>query len=160
MKAKIAIYDTHNKAVNALKVLAENNFPMNKVSLLGKSDVVGDHIHLKSLNPIKNTPAFIGMGAGSIVGLLTGIGVFTVPGFGFLYGAGALMGVIGGFDLGLVAGGIGTILLKAGIKKENVVEFEEHLNTGKFMVVINGDEKAVLEAEKILHTEGTHLLIN
>ena len=160
MKVKVAIYDTHDKAVNALKVLGKHNFPMDKVSLIGKSDVIDDHIHLKSLDPVKNSPALIGIGAGSVIGLLSGIGVFTIPGFGFLYGAGAFVGLVGGFNLGFFAGGLGAVLLKLGIKKDSIVDYEEHLNQGMFIVLINGNEETVLEAEKILHSEGTHLLID
>ena len=92
MKTKVAVYDSHEKAVSALKKLAESKFPMNKISLIGKSEVMDDHVHLKSLAPIKNTPAFVGIGAGALIGLLSGIGVFSIPGFGFLYRAGALIG--------------------------------------------------------------------
>jgi uncharacterized membrane protein len=157
MKTKVAVYDSHEKAVNALKKLAESKFPMNKISLVGKSEVIDDHVHLKSLAPIKNAPAFVGIGAGALIGLLSGIGVFTIPGFGFLYGAGALVGAIGGFDLGLVTGGLGTILLTIGIEKEHIVKYEEHLNAGKFILIVNGEKNEILLAEKILHTEGTHL---
>lgn len=160
MKTKIAIYESHEKAVKAIEKLAKHNFSMKKISLIGKSDVVDDHIHLKSLKPIKNTPAYVGAGAGTVIGLLTGLGVFAIPGFGLFYGAGAVIGAIAGFDLGLVTGGIGTLLLTLGIKKENSIKYEEHLNEGKFMVVINGDEKEVLAAEKILHIEGNHLQID
>ncbi len=160
MKVKIAVYETHDKAVDAVKKLSEHNFPMDKISLLGKTDIVDDHIHLKSLNPVKNAPAFIGAGAGALIGILTGIGVFAIPGFGVLYGAGAILGGIAGFDAGIITGGIGTLLLTIGITKEKVVQYEEHLNHGKYMIVVNGDEKSILEAEAILHTEGTHLLID
>ncbi len=104
MKSQIAIYDAHEKAVNAIKVLSEHDCPMDNVSLLGKAEVIEDHIHIKSLDTIKEAPALVGMGAGTLIGLLSGIGIFTVPGFGFLYGAGALVGIIAGLDLGIVAG--------------------------------------------------------
>lgn len=160
MKAKIAVYDSHEKAVSALKNLANQNFPMKSVSLIGKSEMIDDHIHLKSLTSAKNAPALIGMSAGTLIGLLSGIGVFTIPGFGFLYGAGALVGAIGGFDLGLITGGLSTIFIHLGIKKDHVVKYEEHLNQGKFIIIINGEVEDVLKAEKILHTEGQHLLID
>ncbi|MCB9359898.1 MAG: hypothetical protein H6587_03115 [Flavobacteriales bacterium] len=160
MKAKIAVYDSHEKAVNALESLANHKFPMEIVSLIGKSEMIDNHIHLKSLSSTKNTPAIVGMGAGTLIGLLSGIGVFTIPGFGFLYGAGALVGAIGGFDLGLITGGISAILLHLGIKKDNIVQYEEHLNQGKFIIIINGKMDDVLKAEEILHTEGQHLSID
>jgi hypothetical protein len=157
MESQIAIYDTHEKAVNAIKVLSQHEFPMDNVSLLGKAEVIEDHIHIKSLDTIKKAPALVGMGAGTLIGLLSGIGVFAIPGFGFLYGAGALVGIIAGLDLGLVAGGFISLLAFTGIKEEEVVKCEEHLKEGKFMVIVNGSGKEIERAKHILHTEGNHL---
>lgn len=128
MKTEIAIYDTQEKAINAIKLLAKNDFPMRHLSLLGKTDVIDEDIEVQSLEPVKNAPLLVGAGAGAVIGLLSGIGIFAIPGFGFLYGAGALIGAIGGADLGIITGGIGTVLLTAGIDKDNVVKYNEHLD--------------------------------
>lgn len=157
MKSKIAIYNTHEEAVEAVKVLNDQKFPMSNVSLLGTAEVIEDHIHVRSIDAIKKAPAIIGMGAGTVIGLLSGIGVFTIPGFGFLYGAGALVGAIAGFDLGIVTGGLISFLSFIGIKEDNIVRCEEHLKEGKFVVVVNGSLEEIEQAEHILHTEGTHL---
>jgi uncharacterized membrane protein len=157
MESQIAIYDTHEKAVNAIKVLSEQGFPMDNVSLLGKAVIIEDHIHIKSLDTIKETPALVGMGAGTLIGLLSGIGVFTIPGFGFLYGAGALVGIIAGLDLGIVAGGFISLLTFIGIKEDKVVKCHEHLKEGKFIVIANGSNEEIQRAKHILHTEGNHL---
>ncbi|MGX7667193.1 hypothetical protein [Flavobacterium pedocola] len=157
MKSKIAIYDTHKQAVDALKVLSDHDFPMKNVSLLGTAEIVDDHIHVRSSDTLQKTPAIIGMGAGTVIGLLSGIGVFTIPGFGFLYGAGALVGAIAGFDIGIVTGGVVSFFSILGIKDDEVMKYEEHLKEGKFMVILKGTLEEVEEAEHILHTEGTHL---
>lgn len=157
MKSQVAIYATHEQALNAIKVLNSHEFPMEHVALLGKAEVIDDHIHVNSLEGVKATPGVIGVGAGTIVGLLSGIGAFAIPGFGFLYGAGALIGIIGGFELGLVSGGILTLLARIGIRKDEVVKVEEHLKEGKFLVVVKGSEEEIEKAKQILHTEGTHL---
>ncbi|MBW4361523.1 hypothetical protein [Flavobacterium taihuense] len=157
MESQIAIYDTHEKAINAIKELSQNDFPMENVSLLGKAEVIEDHIQIKSLDTIKKTPAMVGMGAGTLIGLLTGIGVFAIPGFGFLYGAGALIGIIAGLDLGLITGGFISLLAFTGIKEEQVVKCQEHLKEGKFAVLVNGSVKEIETAKHILHTEGSHL---
>lgn len=157
MKSKIAIYNTHDEAVEAVKVLNGQDFPMDNVSLLGTAEVIEDHIHVRSMDTIKKAPAVIGMGAGTVIGLLSGIGIFTIPGFGFLYGAGALVGAIAGFDLGIVTGGLISFLSYIGIKEDSVVKCEEHLKEGKFMVIVKGSLEEIEKAEHILHTEGTHL---
>jgi hypothetical protein len=56
-----------------------------------------------------------------------------------------------------MGGGIASILITLGIKKDSVVKYEEHLYKGKFMVVVNGELNQIKKAEKILHTEGLHL---
>lgn len=157
MESQIAIYETHDKAVEAIKLLSHKNFPMNIVSLIGKAEVIEDHIQIQSLDTIKKAPALIGMGAGTLVGLLSGIGVFAIPGFGFLYGAGALVGIIAGLDLGLIAGGFISLLNFTGIKEEEVVKCQEHLKEGKFMVIVKGDREDIDKAKHILHTDNSHL---
>ena len=157
MESQIAIYDTHEKAVDAIKHLSHQHFPMENVSLLGKAEVIEDHIHIKSLDTIKKAPAMMGMGAGTILGLLSGIGVFAIPGFGFIYGAGALVGIIAGLELGLIAGGAISLLSFTGLKQEEVVKYEEHLREGKFMVIVKGAEEEIEKAKRILHTEGNQL---
>lgn len=157
MKSQVAVYETHEKALNAIKALKDNDVPMEHVSLVGKAEVIDDHIHVKSLEGVKSAPAFLGVGAGTVVGLLTGIGAFAIPGFGFLYGAGALVGILGGFELGLVSGGILTLLARIGIQKDNAVKIQEHLHEGRFLVFIKGSADEIEKAKRILHTENTHM---
>ncbi|MEZ4922010.1 MAG: general stress protein [Crocinitomicaceae bacterium] len=159
MKAIVATYQNDEKAVDAVQKLANHHFPMDTVSIVGKSEVVEDNIHVKSTAKVKNAPALIGIGAGTLIGLLSGIGVFAIHGFGFLYGSGAIIGAIGGMDLGIMGGGLATLLLTVGIKHEDVVTYEKHLNEGRFLVIVNGSEEEIDRAENILHTHGTHLNI-
>ena len=138
MKIQIAVYDTHEKAIQAVKLLAAHHFPMRHVSLLGKADVIDEDIHLPSSELVENAPILLGAGAGALIGLLSGIGVFAIPGFGFLYGAGAWVGAIGGFDLGVITGGIATILSTIGLNKESSEKFHAHLKEGNFLLLVNG----------------------
>ncbi len=102
MEVKVAVYDTHEKALNAVRKLDDNKFPLTEVSIIGKAELIEDHMHIKSTEPMVNAPAAIGSVAGIVAGILTGIGIFAIPGFGFLYGAGAVIGAIGGFDIGII----------------------------------------------------------
>lgn len=156
MKTQVAIYDSHEKAIKAIEELNKNKFPMKHVTLLGQAEVVDDHIHIKSIEGVKASPLLVGVGAGTIVGILTGIGVFAIPGFGFLYGAGALIGAFAGLDFGILTGGLGTILTNIGMKKDHIIKFNEHLKEGKFLVVVNGPKEEVDKAKEILHAHGEH----
>ncbi len=156
MKANVAVYKTHDQAVEAIKKLNDKEFPMKHVSLLGKAELVDGHLHVKSLDKLKEAPALLGVGAGTLVGLLSGLGAFAIPGFGFIYGAGALVGALAGFDLGLITGGILSFLTNVGIQEDTIKKMEEHLKKGKFLVVVHGPAGEVDKAREILHTHGTH----
>ncbi|HEX7414895.1 MAG TPA: hypothetical protein VF411_12700 [Bacteroidia bacterium] len=160
MRAKVAVYETHEEALNAVRLLKDNKFPIDKVSIVGKALIVDNNMYLKSVEPLKNLPIAIGTIAGIAVGILTGIGVFAIPGFGVLYGAGAIVGAAGGLELGLVGGGLTSILVHLGVKESDVLKYEEHLHAGNFLVVAQGNPKEIERAEHILHTEGAHLVPN
>ncbi len=160
MKTTVAVYDSHDKAFEGIKALDKANFPMKQVSLVGKAELIDDHLHVRSRDNISlAAPVAIGAIAGPIVGVLTGVGIFAIPGLGFLYGAGAVIGAFAGLDFGLVTGIIAGALTTLGIRKDKVVKYEEHLKNGKFLVVVQGDEKEIEESKKILHTQGSHLEI-
>ena len=156
MRSKVALYETHEKAIEALKSLKKNEFPMSQVSLLGQAEIIEDHLHFKSTENIKNAPLLIGAGAGTLIGLLSGLGTFVIPGFGILYGAGAIVGAAAGFDFGIITGGIATFLATIGIKKDQQLKIDKHINEGKFFIVVNGDKETIKKADEILHKHGTH----
>ena len=54
----------------------------------------------------------MGVMIGSILGVLTGVGLFAIPGMGFLYGAGILYGGFVGFETGIVGGELLLFLLQ------------------------------------------------
>ncbi len=102
----------------------------------------------------------IGVVAGTVLGVLTGIGLFTIPGFGFLFGAGAIVGALAGFDIGLIEGGIVSILTKLGINIGDYDKYENHLNKGNFLVVVQGTDVEIKLAHEILDTHGNHIEVN
>jgi len=159
MKSQVAIYDTHQKAIDALERLKNAEFPMEKTSLLGQAEIIDDHVHVKSMDDIKIKTTALGVIATSTLGLLTGLGIFAIPGLGFIYGAGALVGAIAGAEIGIVGTGLFSILTTIGFPKDSVVKYEQHIVEGKFLVIINGTLEEIEKAEHILHTEGTHLEI-
>ena len=157
MKSSVAVYNSNEEALNAAKTLKDENFNMGLVSIVGKADLIEDHLHINHFKEIESAPALVGVGAGITAGILTGLGVFAIPGFGFLYGAGVVVGAIGGFDIGLIAGGIGSVLTSLGLDKDKVMKYEKHLKDGKFMVFVNGSDADADKAKSILHTEGTQV---
>ncbi|MCE3294594.1 MAG: hypothetical protein K0R65_308 [Crocinitomicaceae bacterium] len=152
MKTSIAVFNSHDEALASVVLLREHHFPLYKVSLVGKAELVDDKIHLEpsTKEGLINTPVIAGTILGTTIGLLSGIGLFAIPGLGFLYGAGAIVGALGGFDLGLLAGGAGTLMLQAGIEEEHAVKYDEHLRDGKFLLMIEGSSQDAERARQII----------
>ena len=157
MKSTVGIYETHEMALEAVKALQKEGFPANKLTVIGKAEIVEDHMKVKSTDPRTVAGVSIGVIAGPILGVLTGIGIISIPGFGFLFGAGALVGALAGFDFGLVGGGIVTLLTTLFTSKDKVVKYHEHLKEGKFLVIVQGSQEEVENASQILNSHGQHL---
>lgn len=153
MISRIAVFESHEKAIEAITKLKDAGFPIDKISLIGEAQIINDHMYLKSLGPLKNMPIAVGLVTGAVTGLLSGIGIFMIPGFGFLYGAGAIVGALGGLDMGLVVGGLATILVQLGVKKEDVIKYEEHIKAGRFLLEVKGTKKDIDRVGNILHVK-------
>jgi uncharacterized membrane protein len=154
MKAIIGVYESHDKAVEALQELQKAGYDSKQLSIVGKADLVNDHIHVKSHHTVERAEVGVGIAAGTVLGVLTGVGIFAIPGLGFFYGAGATVGAIAGIDFGLIAGGVTAAFTNMGIDEANAVKYEKHLNEGKFLVFAQGDEKQIKHAKEVLHTQG------
>ena len=154
MRSTVGVYENHEKALKAIKVLQGDGFPVKKLSLIGKAELIEDHMKIKSTDPAAIAGVSVGVVTGPILGILTGVGIISIPGFGFLFGAGALVGALAGFDFGLVGGGIVTLLTSLFTNKEKVVKYHEHLKEGKFLVVAQGTAKEVAQAKDILSRHG------
>ncbi|MFA6923692.1 MAG: hypothetical protein WC223_05500 [Bacteroidales bacterium] len=157
MKSTVGVYDSHDTALDAIEVLKDRGYPINQLSLMGQASIVDDNMRIQSREPLKNAGVGAGVVLGSTLGVLSGAGVFAIPGLGFIFGAGAVVGALAGFDVGLIGGGIVSILTTLGIKKDKVIKYNEHLNEGKFLVIAQGNEEEVEKAKSILCDCGKHL---
>ncbi len=154
MKKSIAIFSSHDEAREGLEALMNAGMEMKNFSIIGKAEIVDDQIKVKSNRALIAAPTVAGTVIGTTIGLLTGIGLFAIPGLGVLFGAGAIVGAFAGFDAGIIAGGVSSILVELGVK-ENQVVYEEHLQEGKFLMILDGSKTEIEKAENIL--EGLHL---
>jgi hypothetical protein len=157
MKSLIGVYASQVEAVKAVESLKSAGYAPKQISLITKADIIDNHIHVKSSNTAEKAEMSIGTTAGAVIGVLTGVGVFAIPGLGFLFGAGAIVGLIAGLDFGIIGSGVAAILTSMGVDEVNWVKYERHLNEGKFLVFIQGNESEVEKAAKVLHTLGSHL---
>ncbi|MGV3611944.1 MAG: hypothetical protein ACO1N0_13390 [Fluviicola sp.] len=154
MKKSISIFDSHDQAVKALHELQASGVNMSKVSLVGQAEVVDDHIHVKSNTALVAAPVAAGTVLGTTLGVLTGVGLFAIPGLGVLFGAGAIVGAMAGFQVGVLTGGFASILVDLGVKDDHD-EYEQHLNEGRFLLFYDGSDEEIDQVERII--EGRHL---
>ena len=157
MKSVVGVYESHDNAVDAVKQLQSAGFNTNQVSLLGKADIINNHIHVKSKHTAESAEVSMGVAAGAVLGILTGVGIFAIPGLGFLYGAGALVGAFAGVDAGLLGGGLLAIFTSMGMNKVIATRYEKHLNEGKYIVFVQGSEADLKKAQDVLHTSNLHM---
>jgi len=161
MKTIAAVYDSHEKAIAALLELKKSGFPTTQLSLLGKAELKGKHIYVKANDTPEKVEMSIGIIAGTILGILTGVGIFAVPGVGILFGAGAILGAFAGLQGGIIAGGIAVILsTNVGMDEADAIRYEQHLNEGKFIIFAQGDEPQLKLAQQILHAHGLAIEIS
>jgi len=76
--------------------------------------------------------------------------IFPIPGLGFLFGAGALLGALAGFSLGIVCGGALSLLAILVIKSRTVLKYHEYIEEKGFQVIAHGNIEEVNKAKKIL----------
>lgn len=156
MKSTIGVYGNHAQAVDAVAALKDAGYPTKQLSIIGKAEteVIDDKMHVMPKDPINVVGIGTGTAVGTAIGILTGVGLFAIPGFGFLFGAGALIGAIAGFDIGLLGGGIASVLTSVGVDKELVKDYQTDLDNGKYLVVAHGTDEEVAKAEGTLQGNG------
>lgn len=130
--------------------------PVQNLSFISKADVIENKLHASNGNSAAAIPLEIGVVMGPVLGILTGLSILTIPGFGIFYGAGAAVGALAGLDVGIIGGGIASLLVRLGIRDKSEA-YQEYLKNGKYIITISGDHKLAEQAKKILHTVGQHV---
>jgi len=160
MPTLISIYNEHDKAVSGVRLLKDAGFSSRHISLLGTVAGETDFTENKRNAGAAVTGVGIGAVVGPLAGILTGIGIFAIPGLGFLFGAGALAGAIAGFDIGVIGGGIISALALSGVQHDMEKKYQQELNAGKTLLLFQGNDEEVNHAKSVLETHGMHTEIN
>jgi len=82
----VSVYDTHDAAMVALEALKSSGLPVENLSFISKADVIENKLHASSGNSPAAIPLEIGVVLGPVLGILTGLSILTIPGFGIFYG--------------------------------------------------------------------------
>ena len=152
--AVVAIYDTHEKAEEAVRELQRSGFDMKKLSIVGKDyqteeEVIGYYNTGDRMKAWGKTGAFWG----GIWGLMFGSAFFLIPGIGPLLAAGPIVTwIIGALEGAVVVGGVSALgagLVSIGIPKDSIIQYETQIKSGKYIVIAHG---AVDEVSKTKNT--------
>ena len=152
--AVVALYDTHEKAEEAVRELQTSGFDMRKLSIVGKDyqteeEVVGYYTMGDRVKAWGKNGAFWG----GLWGLLFGSAFFLIPGIGPLLAAGPLVGwIIGALEGAVVVGGLSALgagLYSIGIPKDSIIEYETQIKMGKYVVIAHGSP------DEVSKTKGT-----
>ena len=150
-----ALYDTHEQAEQAVKMLQHRGYDMKQLSIVGRDSHLEENV-VGYYNVGDRMQKWGGNGAfwGSIWGLLFGSAFVFIPAVGPLLVAGplvgALIGALEGAVLGGSAGALGAALVSLGIPEDSVLEYETEIRTGKYMLLVHGSPSEVEKARGIL----------
>jgi hypothetical protein len=102
--------------------------------------------------------AITGGTLGGLTGLLVGLGALAIPGIGPVMLAGAtataLATTLSGAAIGAAAGGLLGALVGLGIPEERAKVYNDRVNRGDYLVMVDGTEDDIRRAEAILSHRG------
>lgn len=149
----LAFFDREDAAQRAVDRLVEQDFPLDRVSILGKPGGSGDDplgVYYPSAG--ERIKGWGKMGAlwGGLFGLFGGaFGMFVVPGVGAMMVAGPLIDVLVGAGVGgaLMAGGaslseLTVAIHRMGVPEERLQETQQFIESGHYvlLLIVRDDE--------------------
>lgn len=159
----IGVFPHRRDAETALRELREAGFNMNQVSLVGR-DADGQSTSGSNLAGRTQTDegakagAATGGALGGLGGLLVGLGALAIPGIGPVLAGGALATAlattVAGGAIGAAAGGLTGALVGLGIPDDRARVYNDRVNRGDYLVMVDGTQDEILRAEPILSRRG------
>ena len=152
-QAIVASYQNHTNAEAAVRRLVAGGFPTNQISIIGRNFETREDIQ-GFYRPADAAIDGAGEGAwfGGLFGLMLGaMGFFVMPIIGGLMVMGPLAGMIAGAIGGAGVGALINGLIATGIPRDQALIYQERLQAGEFLVVVQGSPDATARAHEILH---------
>ncbi|MBW4601576.1 MAG: histidine kinase [Calothrix sp. FI2-JRJ7] len=158
-KRIVGVFEHRRDAEAALTELRDAGFSMDEVSIIGKDaggniNAPGTDLHGNKADDGAKAGAATGAALGGLGGLLVGLGALAIPGVGpvLLGGAAAtaLATAATGAGIGAAAGGITGGLVGLGIPEYKAQAYNDKLNRGDYIVMVDATDDEVRRAEVIL----------
>jgi uncharacterized membrane protein len=151
----VAIFDSHERAEDAIHELQKSGFDMKKLSIVGKDYHTDEHVvgYYNAGDRMKYWGKLGGFWGG-FWGLLFGSAFFWLPGIGpVLVGGPLVVWIIGALESAVVMGGLsalGAALYSIGIQKDSILQYETQVKNGKLLLVAHGTPQEVQRAKDLL----------
>ncbi|MGH7998038.1 MAG: general stress protein [Brasilonema sp.] len=165
-KRAIGVFSNRRDAEKALYELRESGFPIDRVSVIKRDadqndDIAGAEVR-ESVGNKSEEGATVGAVSGGVLGgltgLLVGLGTLAIPGIGPIMLAGAtataLATTVAGAGIGAAAGSLLGGLIGLGIPEERARVYNERVERGDYLVIIDGTDAEIARAEEILKRQG------
>jgi hypothetical protein len=155
-RAVIAVFDDLETVQRAISKLADEGFPIDRISIVGKDLQSELRVNgFVTMGDIARPSAATGAWVGGLFGLLSGTALLFVPGAGPLIVLGPLAsGAVGAAQGALLGGAVGAVLGHF-VAKEKLPKYERLVATGNYLVVIHGMQDDVERARRILLDNGS-----
>jgi len=157
----VAVFDEKERAERAIGRLIENDYPPDRISLLGRDRVSGDDIlGIHDPTTVERMKSWGRHGAvwGGLWGLIGGAaGAFAIPGLGTLFVIGPILE-----GVAAAAAGAGTMALAAllsetlvklhrsGIPEAELHELEQAIRDGSFVMILQGNDAELMPQKRWL----------
>lgn len=165
-KRAVGVFSTRGETERALGELRAAGFNMDRVSVIAKDadskgEIAGIDVKESADNKADEGAtkgALTGGALGGLTGLLVGLGLLAIPGIGPIMLAGAeataIATTLAGTALGATAGGLIGALVGLGIPEEEAKAYGDRVARGDYLVLLNGNESEIAEAERVLSRGG------
>lgn len=151
----IGTFSTRQAAEIALIELRDAGFNMDLISAIAKDTPTEEQLELEieSSSPKDGaeTGAIMGATTGGMLGLIGSLGILAIPGVGLATEVAVLLGnaLLGG-SFGAAGGSLVGALIGWGLPEERAKHYDELLSQGEYIVLVEGTQAQINEAEAIL----------
>ncbi|ARV60932.1 histidine kinase [Nostocales cyanobacterium HT-58-2] len=165
-KRAVGVFSNRRDAEDALYELRDSGFPIDRVSVIKRDadrndNIAGTEVR-EGIGNKSDEGATVGAVSGGVLGgltgLLVGLGTLAIPGIGPIMLAGAtataLATTLAGAGIGAAAGGLLGALIGLGIPEERARVYNERVERGHYLVIIDGTDAEIARAEEILRRQG------
>ncbi|MBF2016194.1 MAG: hypothetical protein IGS23_13500 [Rivularia sp. T60_A2020_040] len=165
-KRAVGAFLSRNDIEYALRELRDTGFDMNKVSVIARNNDTANQVAGVETQENLGNKADEGAAAGAltggifggITGLLVGLGSLAIPGVGPILLAGeiatTLITTVAGAGIGAASGGLLGALVGLGIPEERAKVYNQRIERGDYLIILDGTEAEINRAEAIVRNHG------